>query len=175
MANTLLTPITILPASPSDYYSLALLEGTVFSPEEFSQVAFGPQQLSHGNLCSREKKLASQPREKGSRNVVMKAVITEGEKERIVGCSGWTFALGREGNVGAIEVGEKVVEEAKDVEGKGEEGGGWGTGAKYVSLGHGALILDILQVCDFPEKALYRELFNSTNLFFVDNADSEMI
>ena len=106
--------------------------------------------------------------------MVMKAVITEGEKERIVGCSGWTFALGREGNVGAIEVGEKVVEDAKDVEGKGEEGGGWGTGAKYVSLGHGALILDMLQVCDFPEKALYRELFNSTNLFFVDNADSEM-
>ncbi len=157
MANTLLTTITILPASSSDYYSLALLEGTVFSPEEFSQVAFGPQQLSHENLCSREKKLASQPREKGSRNVVMKAVINEGEKERIVGCSGWTFALGREGNGGAEKMGEEAVEEVKDGEGKGEEGGGWGTGAKYVSLGHGALILDILQVCNFPQKALSGE------------------
>jgi hypothetical protein len=54
-------------------------------------------------------------------------------------------------------VGGKVVEEVKDGERKGEEGGGWGTGAKYVSLGHGALILDILQVCNFPEKALCRE------------------
>jgi hypothetical protein len=165
MANTLLTPITILPASPSDYYSLALLEGTVFSPEEFSQVAFGPQQLSHGNLCSREKKLASHPREKGSRNVVMKAVINEGEKERIVGCSGWTFALGREGNGGAEEVGEKEAEEIKDGTGKGEEEGGWGTGAKYVSLGHGALILDILQVCDLPEKALYTESCSIPRIF----------
>jgi hypothetical protein len=94
--------------------------------------------------------------------VVIKAVINEGEKERIVGCSGWTFNLGREGNGGAEEQAE---EEAKDGEGKGEEEGGWGTGAKYVFLRHGALILDILQVCDFPEKALYRESCSIPRIF----------
>jgi hypothetical protein len=163
MANTPLPPITILPASPSDFYSLALLEATVFSPEEFSQVAFGPQQLSHGNLCSRAKKLASQPKESGSINVVMKAVMNEGEKEKIVGCSGWTFALGREGNTGSEELGEMV---AKDGEGKDEEGG-WGDGAKYVSLEHGAPNLDILQVCYFSEKALCKMRCPTLQYFFI--------
>ena len=81
----------------------------------------------HANLLHREKTLGSQPKEKGARNVVTKAVlIGQDGKEEIVGAAGWSFHLGRE---------DGTAEEEKGSEegGKGEElengSGGWGEGA----------------------------------------------
>jgi hypothetical protein len=120
-----LPPITLATAADSDFYPIATLEARVFSPEDFSQLAFGPLQNTHENLLFREKKLASQPKEQGARNVVTKAVLVrEDGKEEIVGVAGWSFHLGREGG------NEKEGEGQGDQEGKGEEiEDGWGRGA----------------------------------------------
>jgi hypothetical protein len=121
--------IALLRASTPDFYPIAALEARVFYPEEFSAVAFGPTRDSPENLRIREKALASQPKEKGARNVVTKAVIIVDGKEEIIAAAGWSFHLGRE---------DGSAEEGKDSEGKerdGKEGesekkeNGWGEGA----------------------------------------------
>jgi hypothetical protein len=125
-ASTPLPPITLSRATIPDFYPIAALEALVFSPEAFSQLAFGTLQNTHENLLLRSKKLASQPKEKGARNVVTKAVIRGGDgKEEIVGAAGWTFNLGKE---------VLADSQGKEGEGKGEEEpneeeGGWGRGA----------------------------------------------
>ena len=119
-----LPPITLLPATNPDFYPIAALEARVFYPEEFSAVAFGPTRDSPENLRIREKTLASQPKEKGARNVVTKAVIHVGGKEEIIAAAGWSFHLGRED--GTAEDGK----EGGGKEGTGEKReNGWGEGA----------------------------------------------
>lgn len=99
-ASSPLPPITLLPASAPDFYPIAALEAHVFYSEEFSAVAFGPTRDSRGNLLLREKTLASQPKEKGSKNVITKAVILkESGEEELVGAAGWSFHLTREDGV----------------------------------------------------------------------------
>jgi hypothetical protein len=125
-ASSPLPSITLLPASTPDFYPIAALEAHVFYLEEFSAVAFGPTRDSPQNLLLREKTLASQPKEKGSKNVVMKAVILkEGGEEELVGAAGWSFHLRRENGVENGEVGEEPI-----ADGKGEKKeNGWGEGA----------------------------------------------
>jgi hypothetical protein len=122
-----LPPITILPATTPDFYAIAALEGRAFEHDEVCTVAYGPNRHSHANLLHREKTLGSQPKEKGARNVVTKAVlIGQDGKEEIVGAAGWSFHLGRE---------DGTVEEEKWGEEGGKEkelengSGGWGEGA----------------------------------------------
>jgi hypothetical protein len=133
---TPLPPITLSLAGPPDFYSITALEAYTFYGEEFSAVAFGPKRDFPENLALREKTLASQPKEKGSVNKVVKAVINVDGKEEIVGAAGWTLTVGRE---------ETETDEVKvdgDGEGKlngdGEKNGGnegeygskgWGEGA----------------------------------------------
>lgn len=125
-ASSPLPPITLLPASAPDFYPIAALEAHVFYSEEFSAVAFGPTRDSRENLLLREKTLASQPKEKGSKNVITKAVILkESGEEELVGAAGWSFHLTREDGVVNGEIGEEGI---GDGEGEKKENG-WGEGA----------------------------------------------
>ncbi|KAE9378195.1 acyl-CoA N-acyltransferase [Stipitochalara longipes BDJ] len=127
-----LPPITVLPASTPDFYTIAELEGRAFEHDELCVVAYGPSRHSHANLLHREKTLGSQPKEKGARNVVTKAVfVREDGKEELVGAAGWSFHLGREMEVEDGKADEETGEK-KDGEGKEKlENGtsGWGEGA----------------------------------------------
>lgn len=119
-----LPPITLHPATTPDFYPIAALEARVFYPEEFSALAFGPTRDSHENLLLREKTLASQPKEKGAKNVVTKAVmIGEDGKEEIIGAAGWSYHLGIEDRTGKEQKEEKGDEEQPKKENS------WGEGA----------------------------------------------
>jgi hypothetical protein len=110
-----LPPITLSPALPEDCYDIAALEARTFYDEPFSAVAFGPKRDFSENITRRAKSLASEPKEKGSWNRVVKAVINVDGKEEIVGAAGWTFVTERN--------------EKEDGGNKGDAPIDWGEGA----------------------------------------------
>jgi hypothetical protein len=110
-----LPPITLSPALPEDCYDIAALEAHTFYDEPFSAVAFGPKRDFPENITRRAKSLVSEPKEKGSWNRVVKAVINVDGKEEIVGAAGWTVVTERNEN--------------EDGENKGDAPIDWGKGA----------------------------------------------
>ena len=116
-----LPPITLSPASPSDFIPIVSLRSQAHWNDAFSIVAFGPDRDTPETREVRAQALAKKPKERGRRNVFVKAVLVTEGVEEIVGAAGWSFNLGKgeEGNERGNEEGDEVEEESE----------GWGEGA----------------------------------------------
>jgi hypothetical protein len=86
--------ISLHPAVPSDFETLARIEGVAFQDADFSLLAFGPR--TEAFILKRAEGLANL-REPGKTNKFTKAVITgdDGEEE-IVGWAQWTTIIAKD-------------------------------------------------------------------------------
>lgn len=93
-----LTEITLAPALPSDYLTIATLQSAAFAHEEFGKVAFGPNQMTDAARDAGAKRL-SQAAKPGEAKHYVKAVVTLPDgTEDVVGFAGWTICVGRGGS-----------------------------------------------------------------------------
>ncbi len=119
--------LTLLPATTlTDYYTISALENRVFYADHFTIVAFGPQRDSEANIQKRAKGLAKAPKREGDREIVVKAVNTNGE---IVGAAAWSFTLNGGEERGDVNEASQAKETKEGGAEGGEEKDSWGIGA----------------------------------------------
>ncbi|KAM3075069.1 hypothetical protein ACMFMG_007472 [Clarireedia jacksonii] len=82
--------VTLRPATPADFPTLALLEHLAFEHDAFSDVAFGRDRGSPEALAKRAQQLGEL-----TAGRYVKAVIDEEGVEKIVGFAGWSEGVGK--------------------------------------------------------------------------------
>ena len=93
-----LSKVSVLPAVPSDFLTIAKLESVAFAKDEIFDLLFGLRRFSDEAIAQRAKSLA-QPPKHGEVFRHVKAVTTlPNGTEEIVGFATWSFCTGRGGS-----------------------------------------------------------------------------
>jgi len=129
--------ITLAPALPADFLTIANLEASAFAKDDFTAVAFGPLRSSNEAMEDRAAGLAAKPKA-GERVRNVKAVMALEGREEIEGFANWYFCVGRTGSEEervrlGVKAGWKKGNEGEETYEKkdvgGEEKNPWGPGA----------------------------------------------